>query len=124
MGCLFGRGQTRKALPFKPSTYVHIPSFNFFSRLPLRRLRGYLCFFFSLALDAPSIYPSSYRRTNTGTLTHVVPLSYSPRRLCRIDSVSACPTVISSSEAHSASFVVSGGGRAPCQRTFCPHAQV
>ena len=36
-------------LPFKPSTHVHIPSFYFFSRLPLRRLRGYPLLFFSLS---------------------------------------------------------------------------
>lgn len=80
----------------------------------------------SIALDASSIYPAGYSRTNT--LTHVRPLShylrYCLRRLCRIDSVSPCPAVTSSGEAHGAPFVVSDCGRAPCQRTFGPRAQV
>ena len=108
------------------SQMIYECSYSIFSRLPLRRLRSYpLLFFLSLALDAPSIYPASYR---TNILTHVAPLSYSPRcclrHLCRINSVSACPTVIGSGEAHSAPFVVSGCGRAPCQRTYGPRAQV
>ena len=84
-----------------------------------------LCFF-SLTLDAPSIYPAGYSRTNT--FKHVAPLSYSPRcclrRLCRIDSVSPYPNVISSGEARSAPFVILDCGRPPRQGTFGPRAQV